>query len=199
MRSNFIPRSNADRARALAALRAASAPAGVAPEAALAAGEAWQLALAARDAADGGMGEARQQVSESDGDFDRAVRAWARTVGTDRGGVDGARIKTLLGITPGEWTDEPVASAVQRGARLFERLGGGEPLNDDPAARAALASAHSGLAIALAGADAATLRRRAAQDALSAAEDAFDLEYGRVVRRWRAIDEAGMAGALLQF
>jgi hypothetical protein len=199
MPTSFIPRSNPDRARAFGALRAASAPAGVAPEAALAAGEAWQLALAARDAADGAGGEARQQVIGADEAFDRAVRAWARTVATERGAMDGARIKALLGVTPGEWTDEPVATAVQRGARLFERLGGGEPVNDDPTARAALASAHSALAIALAGADAATLRRRAAQDALSAAEDAFDLEYGRVVRRWRAIDEAGLAGALLQF
>ena len=199
MPSDWIPRTHPDRARSLAALRAAEAPPAVSPEAALAAGEAWQAALAARDAAVGAYGEARQQLLEADADFDRAVHGWARTVADDRGRIDSARLKVLIGATPVEWADEPVVRAIQRGATLLERLGGGEPVADDPAARAALAGAHSSLAIAQAGLDQATLRRRAAQDALDTATQAYELEYARVVRRWRALDEAGLAGALLQF
>lgn len=199
MPSDWIPRTHPDRARSLAALRAATAPPAVSPGAALAAGEAWQAALAARDAAVGAYGEARQQLLEADADFDRAVHAWARTVADDRGRIDSARLKALIGATPAEWADEPVVRAIQRGATLLERLGGGEPVADDPGARTALAGAHSSLAIAQAGLDQATLRRRAAQDALDAASQAYELEYARVVRRWRALDEAGLAGALLQF
>lgn len=205
MSLSFRPRSHAERDQIVSAIVAYLArpdadPSLVAAESSVftAVRAEYQTARAAYQAAVGAAETASDAADVADEAFDRSFRLFAGAVRDEAGRLSPRTLADRMeGVLPGELVSRPYREEVRRTRDLLSRIGAGDGLGVDTDLRSALSDSLDALEAATDTLEEANRASRAAGAALTESVAAFDLYYGKLVRRWQGLSEEGVTEAIL--
>ena len=163
--------------------------------------DAYQAALDAYAPLLSAAKAASKAADDKDKDFDYAFRGLATSFKTEAGLPAPRTVKDLLaGVLPSKLVDMPYRDEVDHANTLIARLPGRTELRYDSTALAAFETATAALETATVADEAATRARLSAGADLSAARDAFDVAYMKLIHAAKNIlSDAEMRAAFPRF
>jgi hypothetical protein len=128
----------------------------------------------------------QKNVDAADLVFDEAFRRWAPTVRDSEGKAIPQAVATLLGgVLPGKLVRMRAREELTRTADLFDQVSRDPSLGGDPSRLETLRLSRAPLAVAVEAQELADAAWSAARAELAAAEVAFDVAWGTVVREMK--------------